>query len=454
MSAFLAIFSLILVLFGGWGLGYLLFRSRQSVCDQAIHSWLIGAFYVSALLGLFGILLSGESLVAGVTLAMVIPGILALRKRLRTGAVSFAVPWPKGIWEWFLCAVLLVQCVILMHFASKAAIGWDGLMVWEVKARIAFANGGRMPVAYFSDTSRLWSHSNYPLMLPLLETWVYLSIGECNQYWLKPIFELFYLSALLLLYSGAAGISGRRWIGLLTASLLFFVPLLTVVDCNVFTGYADFPLATLYLAAVIYFIRYQRDPASCRPIVYAIYAAALPWMKQEGVILWLFLMLVAAFRFVHERKYRLIALTAIPGAVTIIAWKLAMRAVGDVSANDFFPVTLPNLVNHASRIGVILHSLLEELTAARYWSLLWWLFPVAVIWVAIRESRALALQLLAFVILPLGLYSCIYIFSSWPVYLDHIHTSLPRLVSDLSLVALLTIGISISAIARSFSRRE
>ena len=108
MSAFLAIFSLILVLFGGWGLGYLLFGSRQSVCDQAIHSWLIGTFYVSALLGLFGILLSGESLVAGVTLAMVIPGILALRKRLRTGAVSFAFPWPKGIWEWLLCAVLLV----------------------------------------------------------------------------------------------------------------------------------------------------------------------------------------------------------------------------------------------------------------------------------------------------------------------------------------------------------
>ena len=36
-----------------------------------------------------------------------------------------------------------------------------------------------------------------------------------------------------------------------------FVPFVTVRSNNVFTGYADFPLAVFYFAAVVYFIKYD-----------------------------------------------------------------------------------------------------------------------------------------------------------------------------------------------------
>jgi hypothetical protein len=88
------------------------------------------------------------------------------------------------------------------------------------------------------------------------------------------------------------------------------------------------------------------------------------------------------------------------------------------------------------------------LLSVRDWSLLWILYPVALIWVAARQSRALSLQLFALVGLPLALYSSVYIFSSWAVFQDHIDTSLPRLVSDVALVGLLTVGISMRAILR------
>jgi hypothetical protein len=108
---------------------------------------------------------------------------------------------------------------------------------------------------------------------------------------------------------------------------------------------------------------------------------------------------------------------------------------------------MANVVTNAPRIGNILNALACKLCTIEDWSLLWIIFPVALLWVALKENRILGLQLFTLVFTPLALYSGIYILSAWNPYQDHIAYSLPRLISNLSLVALLTLGFGVSAIA-------
>jgi len=279
-------------------------------------------------------------------------------------------------------------------------------------------------------------------MLPLLETWVYMWIGESSQSMVRIIFPFFYLAALLLLYSGTVQVSGKRWVGLLTAFLLFFIPFSTAGQSNAFAGYADFPIAVLFLAAVVSFIQYTRDPIDSRLLLFAVYAGALPWMKREGSLLWLCLIFVAGAGLVRQHKLRFALFATLPGLVVIVAWKIAMLSVKAIPTHDFLPATMENLMKNAPRFGTILRLLLRELFSITDWNILWIVFPVALLLLAASGKRLLSLHLGALVFIPLLLYAGIYILSSWNPYQTHIDCSLPRLISQLSLVALLTFGIA------------
>ncbi len=441
MNSLPPVLALLILLFGGWGLGILLLPRGQTFCEMAAHAWLLGAFLVTVALGLLGIFLSGPALLAAVAVVMIIPGIAALRKIERPSRK--ALPRPRGFVEWALCVVILCECFILLRFAATTALGWDGLMVWEIKARIAAANGGRLPLDYFTDAARSWSHPAYPLMLPLLETWIYLSIGGSNQFLARVIFPFFYLAALLLLCSGATAATGKRWPGLLAGALLFFVPFLTVGSFNLFSGYADFPLAVFYLAAAVALIQYLRDPVPRRAALFAVYAAALPWMKQEGTLLWACLMAVAGATFLARRKVRLLVPVAAPGLIVIAGWKFAAALLRALPNADFMPFTVQNVVNNLNRLGIICRFAVRELSSLDHWSILWFLFPVALVAIAWRGRRALSMQLAALVLLPLAIYSGVYILSNRGSLAVHIDNSLPRLVAQLSLLALLALGIAL-----------
>ena len=59
--------------------------------------------------------------------------------------------------------------------------------------------------------------------------------------------------------------------------------------------------------------------------------------------------------------------------------------------------------------------------------------------------------LLAGTLLPLVLYSGVYIFSAWELYLNHVASSLPRLLAQFVPASLLGIG---AAVAQFVARRE
>src|SRR4029077_5969145 len=105
---------------------------------------------------------------------------------------KFVVPFPNGMIEWFLASFLVLEIAAIAFASCKHTLGWDGLLVWEIKARYAFMNGGSLPASYYSGPGRAFSHPEYPLGIPFTELWLYLWMGQAHQFWVKTIFGIFY----------------------------------------------------------------------------------------------------------------------------------------------------------------------------------------------------------------------------------------------------------------------
>src|SRR4030095_14114874 len=147
----------------GYGLLSLLVRRslRLSLTEQIAFSWLFGTGAVSLLLWVVGFLADG----------LLLQGIVSV-VCISLGMVGWKLKTPLRICSkprWFevvLTAVITVEIASVFSPSLVRALGWDGLLNWEIKARYAFANGGVLPAAYFSDPGRAFSHPESPLALP------------------------------------------------------------------------------------------------------------------------------------------------------------------------------------------------------------------------------------------------------------------------------------------------
>src|SRR5262249_1344171 len=149
-----------------------------------------------------------------------------------------------GRWGAVFIAVLVWAVSGVMIGAARRGLGWDGVAVWGLKAKAAFADGG-FPGPYFHDLSRQGSHPGYPLFVPLAEAWVYRCIGQVDECAVKLLFVAFYVALVALFYGGV-----RREGFTATFSLGFTAALATVplLRAQAMSGEADVPLAFVVFA--------------------------------------------------------------------------------------------------------------------------------------------------------------------------------------------------------------
>src|SRR5262249_49330942 len=132
---------------------------------------------------------------------------------------------------------------------------WDGLFNWESKARVAFLNDGAIPL-HFYGPGYVFLHKAYPPLVPVLEAWIYGFLGREDQSMAKWIGPYFYLAVLLLLISVARRTRCKDWSAILVIVPCLLVPALVLGEGSATSGYADFPLAAIYLCAVLHLTAY------------------------------------------------------------------------------------------------------------------------------------------------------------------------------------------------------
>jgi hypothetical protein len=287
----------------------------------------------------------------------------------------------------------------------------------------------------------------------MLETWIYFWIGDCDQYWVKLIFPLFYAVGMILLAQAGALWSGKRWIGLLVANLFLFIPFLTHPAGGIVLGYADVPLSIVYLAAFYFLSIFLRQNSSAALSFFVALAAVLPWIKREGVVLWFVVTACGAWIIWRRRGIFPALLSFLPGVCVIVGWQIYLKAMHVAAAQDFDSIGLASLYANLYRVGPVLRTLLNEAATIEHWNLLWLATLMAFLCLIIRGRGQNALILAICTVTPIAFYCAVYLFSTWSDYLHHVGSSLPRLLLHVAPLSMLAIATALAPSSRNSARQ-
>ena len=344
--------------------------------------------------------------------------------------------------RWWVAPVAVLVCVeivALAYAAMRTDLGWDAVFNFEMKARLIFESTtrGQMPLAFFSDASRAWSHPRYPLLVPFAEFWIYAWLGRVDQQLVKVLFPLFYV-ALACVLGGAVRRLTNTGTALLAVAALGLLPPLTVIP-GAISGYAEVPLASAIVAAIAVALAGLEQRSSRAFWLAGALAAVAAWTKAEGAILALCL---GAAVFVMAGR-RAAPLVFLPLAV-VVPWMIFQHVWG-MPERDFPSLSPLVALANLERAPAIARVAARELVTPGHWGLLW---PSVAIIVAMglmyRTLRGVHAVLASVAVVPIGMYLASYFFSGWTDIEGHVRTSFVRLLVPLAPIAIMFVAAQLS----------
>ena len=414
-------------------LGELILWRSSSKLWQLNQALLIGLIASSAALFPLSLMLRRHALI--VLLIGLILGFFLRLWMLKFWALSFTfgkrLDFLSGFFVLWIAGGLSLFALSQMTYSYA----WDGYQIWATKAQILYYNGGLTKDFLVSNApDRL---ASYPPMVPLSEALLAKISGAFHVERLKPLFILYFCSLAIAVYYSARQMGSSRFALGITA-LVVTIPGLGM-GTNV-GGYADMPQAVI-LAAFVGAALESPGQASRSPLPWLL--GGLPFVKNEGFVMyWIACAMILLFWISDTRTPFLARLRRNATAISLAA-VLALLRLGYLQwvgvADPSFPrVERPILIRALCRIPEVARLCLGEMLNWRHWAIVWPLFLLAAIYVAVYLRGKI--PLVAFgTVLTLIAYGSIYLFTNWTVKV-HLDNSFDRLLAQLIPAALVTLG--------------
>jgi hypothetical protein len=347
-------------------------------------------------------------------------------------------------------AVVALQCAIVsIHMVAWPVSGWDGWSIWALKARIFYLSQS-IPSGYFHDASRLFSHPDYPLLLPLAETWIDGWLGQANSWAIMALFPFFFLGIVVLVMGTLRRSLGPRP-ALAGAMALLCVPF---VIAQGGAGDADIPVTLMMTGSSIFLWQWLYRPDNPRALILSgLFAGLAAWTKKEGLILLLITMLVVVIAAWQRRADAPgcrrapleVCLFLAPALLLVGPW-LAFLAVRRPLSRDFLPFDVETLVVHLNRLPTILALVTQHLVDVWRWNVIWLSLGAMIV---LKRRHLRRGGPMPYLLLLLGLQvACdgvLFVFSDWQPYTDHLEGALDRLLlHTLPLAVMLLISLIVS----------
>jgi hypothetical protein len=230
----------------------------------------------------------------------------------------------RAAWMLGIVAVLLVLAL------GSPTDEWDPRSIWMLHAKRIYLEGSLYAQL---DGYAIFSHNDYPSLLPLWSATSAKVVGHWNEIFPKAAATLLLLPALLLIAR-----SLRTW----WAAGLFAVAVLEVGGRYLVDGYMDAFLAVYAVAALAVAIQPRRDAAEgawFNLAAYAALSAVLTLVKNEGAVLAILVGAVAvATLLLRDRRMPWAVLAAFAlSMLPLVAWKLAVAGAdlgNDLAQSD------------------------------------------------------------------------------------------------------------------------
>lgn len=440
-----------------WLIGYVLLdavilrvasKFGQDWIEKVALAWIIGAGVGSVLLGWLA--MAGVPHIAqriGFTTAVLllvkssfkfqVSGFRSQVSSFRFQVSSFSLLSPPAS---LLTLFLLWQTAFVAIMSlGRPLITWDSWVNWGMKARILYQAG--FTPALYADPSRLVTMPDYPLLLPILESWLYGWGGAADDRVAGMLLFLFYLAGLGVCYSAVsrhapqlAMVATTAWAALNTLNLLFVVV------------YTDAVVAVLALTAVFYLYQWQKTDLPQRTqrtqrtekilvvvtpelVIALVMLGLMPWAKREGLLLVAALCLAVSMPPI--KHYRLFIVGTLFSVALLSGFWLLVAHFYALPNPNFLPITPQTVVAGIGRLPTIAWNM-AKLLAGTGFNFLWPMVLLLFLW----NWRTLRVDSFHWpftaAVLYIGIMSLTYIVSDYAPYQQHLASSAYRLVAQVA----------------------
>ena len=350
--------------------------------------------------------------------------------------------WVEGMLT-FLIAAQVVLTIVLTLFTPTEA--YDAVAIWGLKAKAIFTAQG-IPTEFLLDQNyRSYAyHPDYPLLVPLAQSYCCFLSGRFDEYVSKLIFPGFFLGCLV-----SMGIAGEKY-GLSRSErlgLMFMLVAVPFYNSQATTGYADFVLAYYFGTGTLFLYWWVRDERLADLVVSSLLLGFAGMTKNEGLALGLVSWVVMIIFTIRDSKrssikarWLLCGLYFLIQFVVQLPW-LIYRAYFHLS-NDVVNQNALIASLHWStvkRLGPIFYQYQTQIFGVRNWNIVWITLLVVL---ALRgkaimkaDSRYLLFPILSCILI----YTIIYLITPRDV-VWHLKTSVSRVFLHFLPVTLLLIA--------------
>jgi len=300
------------------------------------------------------------------------------RKRHLKAKPQSQSPWLKEHWS-KVDIFLLTGIGLELGFAFTRALllpmeDFDAVTNWGLKAKaIYLANG--IPLGFLTNREYATVHADYPLLLPLAESYVYFLLGHVNDFAVKWIFPLSLTACVTAFYASLRRMTLNRTAGLAFAFVLVSIPHLVFSATN---AYADILIATYFGAGFFYLFLWIRQRNDLFLGLSALLTGMAGLTKSEGMVLCLVNLVVLMWAVNRERSvdrphgWRQVLIYIGVFSTVLMPWlvfRLSMKA-----QNDYIhELSVERVVQWETvmRMKTILYHYQAQFFNLKSWNLLW-----------------------------------------------------------------------------------
>lgn len=192
-------------------------------------------------------------------------------KASRAGSILAALLLLYVAWEF---------AYYLVYSTIKPIWAWDTWMIWSFKARVFFSDGQVLP-EFLANPAYIESHLEYPLLVPLAETWIFLSLGRLADGYEAILFPLFNIFLSLVFYYRLRRFLPRT-LGLIFLAIFASIPLLWA---DKLVGYGEIPLIFYFSLACLFLNDWMKSRRRGDLLIAGFAAGLAAWTKMEGLLL-------------------------------------------------------------------------------------------------------------------------------------------------------------------------
>lgn len=372
------------------------------------EGWLLGLMLISALMMWPG--LAPAEVFSVLALPVLAASCIALHLAFRRGHRQ---PTPVAVVPQELPLAAVALLLIALHALplwwearTLPTLAWDAWSTWLFKARVWFGQAEFLP--FVAPTAALAQSDgvalpalapHYPNAVPRFAVWMASANGSWSGEVVRGLWPTLWLALGAVCAGGIRSLGAGSAVSVVATAALLSLPL--VNHHAALAGYADLWLATFTLMAALRLAAWKRSSGRADAALFLVYAALLPAIKLEGAIWMLGLLGAAALSVIPPRRQLWIlagAALALLAVVASVGLALPLPGLGWLEMR-WGEVIVPGVGTLELYWRPVWREVLGALFLLPNWHLLWYAFPVVMLfgWQRLRlaaDARVLGWFLL------------------------------------------------------------